>query len=456
MAYRQLRDFIDKLETLPSELVRIGEEVSPLFAASAILKVAGASAASPAVLFESVQGYPGVKIVGNLLGTRRRLALAMDVAPQKLNAEYLRRTENPVEPEMVDSGPVKDVIVKDVIVKDDIDILRHIPVLTHSERDSGPFITAGVVIAKQPSTRKRSMAIVRIEVKSSDRLCLSIGSRPLAGFLAEAEARGEPLDVAVAIGADPLVTIASVAHVIGAVDKFGIAGALAQRPVQLVKAETVDIEVPANAEFVIEGRVLPGVREMNGPFGESSGYYMGFETPVMEASAITYRHNPVYHATEPWSGEFESLLYSAQASMLRQLQQLMPSVLDLTLLPGSVGQTIAISLKKKTNGEARRVIAAAFGLGPQVKRVIVVDDDVDINSPREIEWAISTRFQGDEDLVVLRGADAYLIDPSAREGRLGTALGFDATKPLGNHPSFQKIASPPGYVEKARALLEKY
>lgn len=450
MTFRQLRDFIDHLATMPNDLVRVQEEISPVYEASAVLKEAAAAQQSPAVLFENVKDYPGFKIVGNMLGTRRRLAIAMSAPVDQLNAEYLRRIENPLPPSLLDHGPVKDVIVKH-----DIDLFQHIPVLTYNEKDSGPFISSGICIAKQPSTGKRSMGIHRLEVKGKDKLGILLATPPIASFFAEAEALSQPLPVAIAIGCDPLTTISAVVHAPIAVDKFAIAGALRQAPVELVRAETVDIEVPANAEFIIEGKVLPHVREMNGPFGESSGYYMAFEAPILQITAITRRQNPVYHVIEPWSGEVENIFFAAQASIFRQLRQLVPSVQDLTFIPGSVGGTLVISLKKTTNGEAKRVLSLALGMGSRIKRAIVVDDDVDIYNPREVEWALATRFQADDDLVMLKGTDAYVIDPSAKEGRLGTSLGFDATKPLGNRPEFEKISSPPGYAEKAKAILAR-
>lgn len=451
MAFNQLRDFVDLLETLPGELIRVEEEVSPVYETSAVLKEAAAREQSPVVLFENVRGYPGVRIVGNVLGSRRRLATAMNAAIHELNAEYLRRVEEPVRPALFGDGPAKEVVVKG-----DVDVMRHIPVMTYNEKDSAPFISSGVCIAKQPGTGKRSMGIHRLEVKGKNKLGILLASPPVASFYAEAEARGEPLEVAIAIGLDPLTTVSSVVHVAGAVDKFEIAGSLRQAPVELVKAETVDVEVPRNAEFVIEGRVLPNVREMNGPFGESSGYYMAFEAQVMEITAITHRRNPIYHVIEPWSGEVENIFFGAQAAIFRQLRELVPTVKDLTFIPGSIGGTLVICLKKTANGEAKRVLALALGMGSRVKRAIVVDDDVDIHNPREVEWALATRFQADEDLVMLRGTDAYIIDPSAKEGRLGTSLGFDATKPLGNPTSFEKIAAPQEYAEKARKILGRY
>lgn len=451
MIASQLRDFIDYLETMPGELIRVADEVSPAYDASAILKEAAAREASPAVLFENVRGYPGVKIVGNLLGTRRRLALAADVAPQQLNDEYLRRIQEPVEPKIVATGPVKDVVIKD-----DIDITRDVPVMIYNKKDSGPFISSGICIAKQPGTGKRSMGIHRLEVKGKNRLGILLSSPPLARFFEEAEARGEPLEMAIAIGLDQLTTLSSVVYVPGAVDKFEIAGALRQAAVELVKAETIDVEVPRDAEYVIEGKVLPGVREVNGPFGESTGYYMAFPGPIIEVSAITHRQNPIYHAIEPWSGEIDNIRFVAEVDVFRKLRELMPAVQNVAFVPGSIGGTLAISLKKATNGQAKRAISLAIGMDARAKRVIVVDDDVDINNPRELEWALATRFQADDDLVVVKGTDATAIDPSCKPGPVWTSIGYDATKPLGNPPEFEKIAPPPEYIDRARAIIDKH
>ena len=447
MAFSDLRDFLSQLRELPGEVLVIQDALSPAYEISAVLKELAPRERAPAVIFENVKGHPGVAVVGNVLGTRRRLALALNTTPQRVVPEDLRRIDNSVKPVLA-SKPGEEECLAPAM-------LDSLPILTYSERDSGPFITSGVCIARDPDTGLQSMGIHRLEVKGKDRLGILLASPPLSTFLAHAEAKGAPLEMAIAVGLDPLIELAAVAQVAAGVDKIELAGALREAPVELVRARTVDVLVPSTAEVVVEGRVLPHIRERNGPFGESSGYYLASDTPVMEVTAVTHRPNPLYRVVEPWCTEIDSLFLGALAMLQRTLSAVVPTVQAVSFLPGSVGSAVVISLRKRTQGESRRVLSLALGMG-RVKKAIVVDDDVDVDDPREVEWALATRFQPDEDIVVLEGTDASPIDPSARAGRVGAALGLDATRPLGNPPEFERMRAPEAAAQRAKEIVGRF
>jgi 2,5-furandicarboxylate decarboxylase 1 len=293
-----------------------------------------------------------------------------------------------------------------------------------------------VVIARNPKTGVQNVSINRIQVNAKRRMALLMLPRHLLAYYKEAEAAGQGLPVAVVIGLDPLTLLASQAIMPIDHDELEIAGALHGAPLPVVKCLTNEVRVPACAEIVIEGRILAGVREPEGPFGEFPKYYSAKEErEVIEVDAVTHRRNPVYHTIIP--AEMEHLLLGAiprEATLLGHLQRSFPGVLDVHLSVGGVCRYhLYVKLKKKREGEAKNVILGALGAHYDVKHVVVVDDDVDVHNPAQVEWAVATRFQADKDLVVVSGAQGSTLDPSttANEGEgISAKMGLDATRPL--------------------------
>ena len=247
-----------------------------------------------------------------------------------------------------------------------------------------------------------------------------------------AEAAGQPLDVAIVIGVDPLTLLASQAIVPIDHDELEIAGALQGRPLPVVKCRTSEIRVPAEAEIVIEGRILPGVREPEGPFGEFPQYYgPRANREVMEVLAVTHRKDAIFHTIV--GGGLDHQLLGAipkEATLLTHLRRNFPNVLDVHLSPGGVMRFhLFVKLKKTQEGQAKNVIMGAFAGSFDLKHVIVVDEDVDIHNPTEVEWAMATRFQADRDLLIVPESQGSKLDPSNRDG-VGAKMGIDATKPL--------------------------
>ncbi|MDF1552542.1 MAG: UbiD family decarboxylase [Deferrisomatales bacterium] len=444
MAYEDLRSFLD---ALGSDLLRVNQALDPKFEMAALLREV--QSGGQAVLFETVTGCPGARVVGNILSSRRALALALGTAPEDLAQTY-RRNKARSLPAVLLGGAAP---AQEVIHRGPEDLLSILPILTHHDRDVAPYITCGLVLAKDPETGRRAMGIHRVMCPRGKRLGILLGGPPFTRLHGAAEAQGRPLEIAVALGVDPATLLASVVKIgpLGP-DKFDIAGALRGLPLELVRARSVDLEVPARAEIIIEGHVLPGVREPEGPFGENTGCYFTNSSPVVEVTAVTHRRDFIYPGLCPWTVEVDHLLsLAAGTELLGQLQAQTYGVLDLEMIAGTCAFSAVISVRGCRPTEVRRVILLALALDRRLKSVTVVDEDVDIRSPREVAWALATRCQPDRDTVVLRGVEGYVIDPSTLGGDTGSKIGFDATR--GPGAAFDKVTVPAAARAKARAVV---
>jgi 2,5-furandicarboxylate decarboxylase 1 len=257
-----------------------------------------------------------------------------------------------------------------------------------------------------------------------------------------AEQAGEALEIALVIGVHPACILASQAIAAVDEDEMKIAGALLGRPIEMVKCRTNDVRVPAHAEIVIEGRILPKVREPEGPFGEFPQYYgPRANREVIHVDAITHRRSPIFHTIV--GGGMEHLVLGEiprEATLLEHLQRSFSSVRDVRLTRGGTCRYhLVVKIEKTNNGEPKNIIMGAFGGHYDLKQVVVVDMDVNIDDPNEIEWAIATRFQADRDLLVVSGAQGSKLDPTSDEG-ISAKMGIDATKPVEAEPMvFKRI-----------------
>lgn len=396
-----------------------------------------------AVLFPRPEGHR-MPVVSGFMSRREWIAEAMGVAGAELLARYRHAVDHPLHWQEVATAQAPCQQVGHDFGRPGQDIRTLLPIPVHSEHDDGPYITAGLVIARNPETGVQNVSINRIQINGPDRLGVLLLPRHLHAFYQMAEARGEPLPIAIVIGVDPLTALASQAIVPLDFDELEIAGALQGAPLPVVKCKTSEIRVPAQAEIVIEAHILPGVREPEGPFGEFPKYYSAREArEVIVVDRITHRSDPIYHTIVP--AEMEHLLLGAiprEATLLAHLQRSFPNVTDVHLSVGGVARYhLYVQMKKKREGEPKNVILGAFGGHYDVKQVIVVDDDVDVHNPVEVEWAVATRFQADRDLVVVSGAQGSALDPSTTVGfpdnkpptamqGFSAKMGLDATKPL--------------------------
>lgn len=392
------------------------------------------------VFFPNPGGHE-IPVIAGFMSSRAWIAEAMGVDEASLLEAYKQAADNPLPCNVLQKAPCQEVIHKE------FDIRTLLPVPTHSEHDSGPYITAGLVIARNPKTGIQNVSINRIQVNSKDRMAVLILPRHLHAFQQAAEEMNQPLPVAVVIGVDPLTLLASQAIAPIDYDELKIAGALHGAPLDVVSCTTNEVLVPANAEIVIEGHIPPQVREAEGPFGEYPKYYSAKEKrQVIVVDAVTHRKNPIFHTIVP--AELEHLLLGSiprEATILSYLKRSFPGVLNVHLSLGGVGRYhLYVQIKKTHEGIPKNVISAAFSSHYDVKHVVVVDDDVDVHDPSQVEWAIATRFQAKRGLVVIHDAQGSVLDPSTTVGLpvdetgviplhyqgMSSKVGFDATKPM--------------------------
>jgi 2,5-furandicarboxylate decarboxylase 1 len=378
-----------------------------------------------ATFFPSPAGH-SMPVVSALLGDRVWIADAMGVAPAAVLDRFADAAANPLPWREVATAPAQEV------VHERVDLTVQLPIPTHNELDSGPYISAGLMIARNPRTGIQNVAIHRCQINPPDELGILLLPRHTLAFFSEAEDAGQPLEIAIAIGCDPLTSLASQAIMPLDFDELTIAGALHGKPLDVVKCLSNEVRVPAEAEIVLEGRILPQRRTPEGPFGEFPQYYgERAERHVAKIERVTHRHDAIFHTIV--GGANEHLLLGAiprEATLLGHLRRNFPNVLDVHLSMGGVGRYVLyVKLRKRQEGEAKNVIMGAFAGHYDLKHVVVVDEDVDIHNARDVEWAVVTRSQADKDFVVIGNAQGSKLDPSARDG-LSAKLGIDATVPL--------------------------
>jgi len=421
------------------ELVRVPGEVDPRYQLAAIAKK---MQSGPALYFEKVKGYDIPVVVGTD-NSRARIAGALGTDNEGLLRHYISAIESPVEPRQVNTGPVKEVVRTS-----GFDLGRDLPVPTHYERDGGPYITTGLLVAELPEKGIRNVSMHRLQVVGPDEMGILMLPRHLKAMFSEREEAGRPLQIAVVIGTDIACRLASVtwgSKIPLGMDEFAIAGALRGRPVELVRCETVDVRVPADAEMVIEGEILPGVRRPEGPMAEFTGNYGEvWENPVIKVKAITHRKNPIYQDLLTFTPEHHLLLGLPYEPVVYALVKArMPNLKSVCVTPAGCGKFhVVISIKKTHQGDGKDTIIAGLYSIWDIKLVTVVDDDVDPFDPADVEWAVSTRFQADRDLVVIPGAKGNELDPSLPEPGITAKMGIDATKPLTNSRRFERIGIP--------------
>lgn len=384
--------------------------------------------ASPILVFENVKGYSS-PIVTNVFGTRERIAFILGTDVEHLHQTWEERTRELVPPVWTSEGPTQEVVLRG----DDLD-LRALPVPKHFWDDADRYVCSGVCVARDPDTGVGNLAFARMQLKGRNKLGISVHSRGhLWDYLRRSEERDQPLEIAVVIGPHPSVMLASGSRAPIEVDEYDIAGALQSQPVELVRGRTVDIGVPANAEIVLEGRILPGVREDEGPFGEYPGYSTDRSTRnVLEVSAITMRPDPIYLDVTPGFCSEHLLLDRVQkeSTMTRRLREVVSDVEGVFYPKSGTLFHCYVSLNKRMEGQPQQVGTLLLGLDQYVKLVIVVDADIDISNEEEVLWAVATRVQARQDVFVIPRSLTNVLDPSSENG-LSSKVVVDATAPIG-------------------------
>jgi UbiD family decarboxylase len=440
------RTYLDALERA-GQLVHVDKPVSPDFEVAAHVRKSS-DTDGPAFLFENVSGHPGWKLAAGLYGTMARLPIALGCPIGQVVDRYGAAVARPIAPRVVSSGPCQEVVV----TGDTVDCTS-LPIVVHSELDAGRYLTAGVMLGRDPETGVLGVGLQRMQLKGPRRFGVNMPAERRVGRAAlKAEDRGERFGVAIVLGAGPFVDLGSQAKIPHAQEKLGVAGALAGRPIELVACKTVDAEVPADAEIVIEGHFLPGVREPEGPFGEVAGTYglLG-DRHVFEVSALTMRRDAIYQTALTGMPTTDNHVQGWPAiceSIKRLAQQACPEVVDVHAI-GPYYIAI-VSIRKRLAHEARNVILSVLGPtagAPQAKYCIVVDPDVDVRDLNQVLWAVYTRCQPADDAMIFPAMVGAPLDPSAPVHRHTSKMGFDATVPLGASAERYKRVVVPGADE---------
>jgi 2,5-furandicarboxylate decarboxylase 1 len=441
MLFEDLRGFLEILAQ-QKLLLNVGRQVDTQYEIAAGIRKTS-DVGGPALLFDNVKNHPGWRVLGGLFATRKLVAMALGVTEDKLLERYLTLEDKRIASEIVPTGPVKAIRW----TGDDID-LNKIPMVVHSEKDCGAYVTIGVQIGKDPDTRIPNVSIHRMLRLGKDRLSLwAPPDHHLGRMILKAEDRGEGLEVATAVGVDPTIIIGSQARVPYGVDEFAVSGALRGGPVKLTKCESIDLEVPAHAELVIEGVTIPGERVTDGPYGEYPGTYSeSKQAPVLRVTAVTMRENPIYQTalTGFPVTENHTLIECANSALAyRIVSSITPEIKDISVTAGGTFRHHAVvSVRKRHQAEARNIILALLASGAGFKRAVVVDEDIDVHDPVDVEWAINTRVQPDKDVIIIPNLSCSTLDPSAPAPRTTAGWGVDATMPIKDNEYYLKVKVP--------------
>lgn len=450
MAYRDLREFIAALEER-GLLKRISAEVDPELEITEITDRVSKKSGKEnvALLFENVKGSK-MPVLMNAFGSYERMALALgveklddiaDELTQMLKLPYVS-LQNKMSvvtmiplikkainfPKYVKNAPCQEVVNLDPN-------LDEIPILKCWPGDGGPFVTLPLVFTKNPTTGKRNVGMYRLQKYDSKTTGMHwhIHKNGAENFRDMQAAGGERIECAVAIGTDPAVTYAATAPLPRDIDEMVFAGFLRHKGVELVKCKTVDLEVPATAEIILEGYVRTDEKRIEGPFGDHTGYYsLADEYPVFHLTAITHRSDAIYSATVVGRPPMEDC-YLAKATeriFLPLLKQMLPEVKDINMpLEGVFHDCCIVSIKKQYPMHARKVMHAFWGMGQMmnVKMIIVVDEHVDVQDLAQVAWRVFNNIDADYDLEIVHGP-LDVLDHSSPMAKWGAKLGIDATK----------------------------
>lgn len=365
------------------------------------------------------------QVAGGLLASMDNVALALGVPKTEITDFLGKVLEHPIPPVVVCDAPCHE----HVLFGDDID-MGIVPVPIHAPLDGGPIMTGGIIHSRSIHGGRQNLSFQRMHVKGKDKFGIMINEwRHLKEFLDEAEAENQPLPISVVIGCDPALYIA--AGIRTDEDETALAGGMRGEPIHWVKSITNDIFVPAEAEFVIEGEIQPGMRESEGPLGEFTGHYSKpWMSPVVKVTAICYRNAPIYQTINGASFEHINLgnVLPREPLLKKFAKYVSSGVTGVHIPPYGDGFLAIIQLHKKNPGEPKNVALAAMMTYVNIKNVIVVDEDVDIYNPADVMWAVSTRVKPEDDIFYVPNAQGHELDPCSDTRGVQTKMGIDATR----------------------------
>ncbi|MEM3577859.1 MAG: UbiD family decarboxylase [Candidatus Bathyarchaeia archaeon] len=440
-----LRDFLEKMEN-EKEILHVKDEVSTKFEISYVMNQFDNQ--GPILLFERVKNYKA-KVVANVCGKRERICKALGINQEKLYSHLASAWLSPKKPKIVSEGPVKEVAEKD---------LSSIPVLTHFEKDAGSYFTSAVVYAKSVDGTIENVSVHRLQVLDKNHVAIRLVPRHLFKLWQMAKEANKDLEVSISVGVHPAVMLAASSPLPFGVSEFGVANTLMDGKLRLTQCEHVDAYAPADAELVLEGIISTTKEVAEGPFVDITGTYdIQRKQPIVEIIGAMHRKDYIYQALLPSGAEHKILMGLPHEVLIWEaVSKVVPKVCAVNLSQGGSGWLHAIiSIEKQLDGDGKNALLAAFAAHPSLKHAIVVDSDINVFDVSDVEWAIATRFQASEDLIVISNARGSTLDSSAdQETGLTTKMGIDATRPF-NKPKekFERAKIPTSKsVEK---LLEK-
>jgi len=423
LIHDDLREFLGFLQAR-GELVRVDREVASRYQLAAVqMKIL--NELDKAVLFTNVDGK-GQQLAGNLYSSRRLISYMFGVPPEELTARVMACSEARTFPvEYVPGAPCQEVVLKGVK-----DFKEIIPITRNSEHDSGFFLTAAVVVCQDPESGKVNSAICRLEYKQDHFTVQLVANQHSWLIFQKYKKLGRDMPVAIVLGADPVFMFASESGIPYDQNEFEYAGAILGRPFKVARCRTVDLYVPAKAEIILEGQVSVSKEEMEGPMGEVTQYYGGKSAkPVVEIGCVTCRQNPISENIISGTVEEHSLLaVPMEGRLLARLRQVSPLVTAVNLLPFFFNCVVQLDdYPGVQEGIAKNVLLAALA-DPWVKTAVVVNRDVDLYRPEDVNWALATRVDFTRDVLRVDGAYGFPLDPM-KESAASTVskLGLDAT-----------------------------
>jgi 4-hydroxy-3-polyprenylbenzoate decarboxylase len=475
MAFDSLHEYIDTLESI-GKLHRVKTEVDTNLEIAEIMRRMMYSGNSPAILFENVKGYD-IPVLGNAFGTMDLLKTALNLSdfreigkritdltklkiPSNLfdKLKMLPRLSELGEfaPKYVESGAVTEIIEKEKAN------LYSLPILKSFPDDAGKFITFGLTITKHPETGIRNIGVYRIQIVNEKKGIMHWQTHKRGAQHYEImKEYCKPIETAIVIGTDPSTIFSGIAPVPEGMDKFFFSGIVRKKGVKLVKCKTVDLEIPANSEIVLEGYVDPNEMRTEGPFGDHTGFYTPPDPyPTFNLTCMMRRKNPIYLTTVVGKPVLEDAYIGKviEQSFLPLIQMFQPEVTDFSMPASGWFQGLAIiSIKKRYPGQAKKVMLGLWGMGQLslTKIFVVVDHDINVHDINEVIWAITTKSDPKRDILIIDNTPTDTLDPASPILNLGSKMGIDATTKTKEEGFMRDIQKPVEVDNDTKVLVDK-
>ena len=466
-----LRSAISLLKRMPGQLAETDVEVDPKAQLAGVYRYVGAGGTvkrptkeGPAVIFHSVKGHPDASVVIGMLASRKRVAALLGSRPEDLGRLLCSSVEHPVASVLI-QGPALCQQVVHRASDPDFDLNKLIPAPTNTPDDAGPYITLGMCYASHPDTKQSDVTIHRLCIQGKDELSIFFtpGARHIGAMAERAEQLGKPLPISVSIGVDPAIEIGSCFEPpttpLG-YNELAVAGAIRKKPVELCRCVSIEENAIANAEYVIEGEIIPGARveeDQNSHTGYAMPEFPGYTGPsslchVIKVKAVTHREHPIMQTCIGPSEEHVSMAgIPTEASILGMVEKAMPGRLqNVYCASAGGGKYMAVLQFKKSvpsdEGRQRQAALLAFSAFSELKHIFLVDEDVDCFDMSDVLWAMNTRFQGDVDIITNPGVRCHPLDPSddpaysasIRDHGIACKTIFDCTVPFDQKKRFQR------------------